>query len=65
MNTQTNIEMTDETFATLLEYLHLVKVFNRGNTVAQIRDEMMAREIILMDAGYTQEQLDQVMKAVR
>lgn len=72
MNTQTNIEMTDETFATLLEYLELVKAYNRSalsrhtfGSSEGIRDEMMHCELALLSAGYTQDQLDAVMKAVR
>jgi len=64
MNT-TGIQMTDETFETFIRYMQLIRAFSRGSLMTGIRDKIQDCEMELIAAGYSQDDLDRIIKAVR
>lgn len=58
------IQMTDETFETFIEYIELIRK-TKTSEPWFLMNRMMECEMELMDAGYSQEDLQRLIKAVR
>lgn len=59
------VQMTDELFETFIRYMKLIRAFNRGSLMTGIRDKIQDCEMELITAGYSQDDLDRIIKAVR